>query len=103
MKFKVVFHPEIYNDIQEAIDWYNVQQNGLGSRFLLAIKKQLKTLDKSALQYAVRYNNIRCMPVKKFPFMVHYHVNENEGIVKVEAIFSTSGSPGIWEVRAKKL
>jgi len=101
MKFKVIFHPEIYNDIQEAVKWYNVQQNGLGNRFLLAVKKQLKTLDKSALHYSVRYDNIRCMPIKRFPFLVHYRVNENLLIVQVEAIFNTNRNPKIWEERTK--
>ena len=54
MKFKVIFHPEVYNDIQEAFDWYNMQQNGLGNRFLLTVKKQLNSLKNSSLHYAVR-------------------------------------------------
>lgn len=99
MKFTLIFHPEIYNDIHEAIDWYNAQQNGLGDRFLLIVKKQLKSLEKSALQYAIRYDGIRCMPIKKFPFLVHYRVNEN--IVKVEAILNTYRNPEIWEQRIK--
>jgi len=99
MNFRVIFHPEVYNDIQEAIDWYNVKQFGIENRFLITVKKQLKTLDKSALQYAVRYDNVRCMPVKKFPFLVHYRVNEKQRIVQVEAIFSTYRNPKIWEER----
>ena len=101
MKFKVIFHPEVANDIQEAIDWYNFKQNGLGNRFLIAVKKQLKILEKSALHYAVRYDNIRCMPLHKFPFMIHFRVNDNQRIVNVEAIFNTNRNPKIWEERTK--
>jgi hypothetical protein len=42
MKFKVVFHPEFHNDIQEAVQWYNVQQNGLVTDFFLLSKNNLK-------------------------------------------------------------
>lgn len=101
MKFKVIFHPDFYNDIQEAVQWYNVQQKGLGTRFLLTVKKQLKTLDNSALHYSIRYDDIRCMPIKKFPFLVHYRVNEHQFIVRVEAIFNTNRNPKIWEERIK--
>ena len=44
MKFKVIYNPEVYNDLQEAIDYYNEQQPGLGKRFFITAKKQLNSL-----------------------------------------------------------
>ena len=29
MKFKVIYNPEVYDDIQQAVDWYNEQKPGL--------------------------------------------------------------------------
>lgn len=67
MKFKVLYNPKVYNDIQESIDWYNEQQPGLGRKFYSVLKKQLRKLEKSALQFSIRYDEVRCMPLKKFP------------------------------------
>ena len=101
MKFKVIYNPEVYNDIQQAIDWYNEQQSGLGTRFYTTTKKHLNSLKSSALHYAVRYSDIHCIPIKKFPYMAHYRVNMDDKIVKVEAIFSTDRNPKIWKKRIK--
>jgi len=99
MKFKVLYNPEIYSDIQQTIDWYNKQQAGLGTKFYSALNKQLQKLEKNALQFAIRYDDIRCLPLKKFPFMIHYRVDSDKGIVYVEAVFHTHRNPKIWNQR----
>ena len=44
---------------------------------------------------------MRCMRVEKFPYLVHFHVNEQSKTVKVEALFHTSRNPEIWDDRTK--
>ena len=41
----------------------------------------------------VRYDNIRCAQVKKFPYLVHYHIDEIQGIVTIIAVYSTHRAP----------
>ena len=96
MKFKVEYNPEFFVDIAEAVDWYNKKQSGLGERFFKAIKQQTSELAVSALHFTVRYDDIRCLSVGKFPYLIHYHVNEQKRIVKVEAMFHESRDPKIW-------
>lgn len=38
MKYKLVIQPEVFDDIQEAIDWYNTRQSGLGKKFSMSLK-----------------------------------------------------------------
>lgn len=101
MKFRVIYHPEVINDLKIAIDWYEGKKAGLGNKFLLTVRKQLTSLQTSALHYAVKYDDVRCMPVKKFPYMVHFRVNQDENTVKVEAVFNTWISPANWSERVK--
>jgi len=101
MKFKIVYNPEVVNDIQQAIDWYNEKQPGLGKRFFNTIKAHIDSLKNSALHYAIRYDDVRCMPVKNFPYMVHYRVDKKERIVKIEAVINTSRNPEIWKKKTK--
>ena len=101
MKFKVVYNQEVFDDLQQAINWYNKQQPGLGDRFFTASKKQLNSLKSSALHYAIRYDNVHCMPIKRFPYMAHYRINLSDKTVTVEAVFNTSRSPKVWKNRSR--
>ena len=53
MKFRVLFNPEIYEDLKEAMDWYEEKQAGLGIKFLATAKIKINSLRNSALQYSV--------------------------------------------------
>ena len=100
-KFKIEYNPDFFDDLVRSVDWYNEQSAGLGDRFCKSVKKQTAKLSTAALQYTVRYGNIRCLRIEKFPYLVHYRVNEQTGTVKVEALFHTSRDPKIWEERTR--
>jgi hypothetical protein len=86
-KFSVNIEPEAFNDIQEAINYYNSCKPGLGKEFLETIKKQIILLRKYHHSFAIRYDNIRCLPVKKFPYMIHYEVKEKKFQISIKAVF----------------
>ena len=100
-KYKVQVEPEALTDIQDITDWYNEQQPGLGKRFRNTGIKQINTLNKNPQIYQVRYKEIRCMIVKKFPYMVHFFINEENLTVEVLAVISTDRNPKIWEEKTK--
>lgn len=103
MKFyKVKINIDALSDIQQATDWYNKRLPELGTRFQKNVKRQINTLKHSAVNYSIRYNNVRCMLIKRFPFLVHFIIDEANLVVEVFAIFHTSRNPQIWEQRTKK-
>jgi hypothetical protein len=99
MKFKVEFNPDFFNDLIQVVDWYNERQAGLGDRFLKNVKNQTGKLSTSALHFAVKYDDIRCMGIENFPYLVHYRVNKQRKTVKVEALFHSSRNPKNWDER----
>ena len=98
-KFNVEYNPDFFDDLVQAIDWYNEKRVGLGGKFYKSVKKQTTQLSTQALLFAIRYCDIRCMNIEKFPYMVHYRVDEQSNTVKVEALFHTSLDPNIWDER----
>ncbi len=72
LKYKVKIDKDALSDIQEATDCYNKQVTGLGSRFQKQVKQQINSLKTNARNNSVRYHYVRCMTIKKFPFLVHY-------------------------------
>lgn len=96
-KFTLDIEPEAFDDIQQAVDFYNSRKAGLGKRFYNTVDKHFEFLKKNYLSFAVRYDDIRCMPVNKFPYMVHYRVLENRQAVSIKAVFCTYDDPDKWK------
>jgi len=102
MKYKVKIEPEALADIQDVTNWYNNAKTGLGKRFRDITIKLIDSLKKDPHIYAIRYKEIHCAPVKKFPYMVHFYINTETRTVEVLAVFSTDRDPKIWEERSGK-
>ena len=97
MGFKLVYAAEVFDDLQKDIDWYNQKQYGLGSRFFKAVKEQISRIKKNPYSIAIRYDDIHCAKVKRFPYLVHYKIFQDLNIIKIIAVFSTHRDPIIWE------
>ena len=88
MEFKI--EPSAKIDIQEEIHYYNSKQKGLGKKFHSEIKKCFDSIRKSPA-YQIRYSNIRCLPVKKFPSMIHYTFIDDKIVIR--AVINTYRNP----------
>jgi hypothetical protein len=98
MVFRIKIEPEAYQDIQEGIFWYNKRQPGLGRRFHTEVKASFKTIRENPF-FRIRYDDVRCLPLKKYPFIIHYTVDEDEKKLIIRAVFNTSMDPGKWKKR----
>ena len=101
VKYKISVDSDALHDIQHATDWYNFKQQGLGSRFQKQVKKQINSLKSNPETYVIRYSDVRCMLVKKFPFLVHFTVSQKQKEVEVFAVYHTSRNPMVWDERIK--
>jgi plasmid stabilization system protein ParE len=95
MAFKIKLEPKAFEDIQEAIEYYNEQQVGLGKRFHKTIKLAFDTLKNDPF-FQIKYDEVRCFYTKPFPFLIHYIVIEHSKTVLVLAIIHTSRNPNTW-------
>jgi toxin ParE1/3/4 len=98
MNFSIVIDPRAIKDIQEAINYYDEQQIGLGAKFEALINKHLSALEKNPY-FQIRYDNVRCLSLNKFPFMVHFTIDEENKLIEVRAVFHTSRDPKKWKKR----
>ena len=96
MVYKIVVDPKAIIDIQSAMNYYEKQQSGLGEKFLKVINKHFQALENKPF-YRIRYDNVRCLPLKKFPYMVHFTISEEKQLVIIRAIFHTSRNPVFWK------
>lgn len=100
--FKVIIDIDALKDIQEVTYWYNKIVKGLGTRFQKQVKKQIKILKTQPTTFSIRYSNVRCMLIKKFPFLVHFTIDKQLHTVVVFAVIHTSRNPLIWEEKRNR-
>ena len=102
MLYTVKIRKEALADIQEIVAWYEVQKLGLGGDFKIIVTKRIDLLETFPHTYCIRYDKIRCIPLEKFPYMVHYTIDEEKSKVEVLAVISTHRSPEIWRIKTRK-
>jgi plasmid stabilization system protein ParE len=88
-------------DIQDSSTWYEAQQKGLGKTFILFIRESIQFITANPYSFQVRFDEIRTAVVKKFPFLIHYLIDENSKTVIIVAVFHTSRDPLKWNDRNK--
>jgi len=89
LKYKVYLEPEAITDIQKSINFYNSKRPKQGIKFSKSVNQHLNTL-KSNPFFRVRYDNVKCLPIKKYPFLIHFTLDEKNKIVVVRSVFHTS-------------
>lgn len=91
--FTIKYHPNLLFELQEIVHYYNYKHPQLGARFYKnTIEKTLKLKDNPFI-YATKYDNIRCVAVPKFPYLIHYEIDEIENIVYIHAVISMFRNP----------
>lgn len=73
-------------------NYYNQQQPEPGEYFLNSVNNSFSILETNPF-YQIRYDDVRCLPIKKFPYMTHFTVDEIKQVVKVYALVNTYRNP----------
>lgn len=90
--YEVKIEDRAFDEIQDAILYYEGKQSGLGLRFKETVLSAIESLKRNPF-YQVRYSTFRCLPIKKFPYMIHFEVDENAKRVDVFAVINTYLNP----------
>ncbi|VAX37053.1 hypothetical protein MNBD_UNCLBAC01-296 [hydrothermal vent metagenome] len=98
MPFDISIEPLALQDIQKEIDYYDEQQIGLGHTFEEILDNHFTSIETNPF-FQIRYDNVHCLPVNKYPYMIHFTINETDNKVTVRAVFHTSLDPDKWTDR----
>ena len=91
MRFEILLEPYAIIDIQEAIAFYDTEHQGLGREFENSLNRLFIGLEKYPSM-----PEVRCLPMRRFPFMIHFTVNEVSTQVIIRAVLHTSSNPERW-------
>ena len=94
------FSPEAIYELQQAIEYYNLQRDGLGYEFIIAFETQIQQLSANPFTRAVRYLNVRLALIDRFPYAIHYIIKEESKTIIVQTVLSTFKNPDTnWKER----
>ncbi|PHJ61997.1 toxin, RelE family protein [Nostoc linckia z18] len=97
MSYQLIISPEAELDIQDAFEWYEQRDSGLGSEFVRAIDSCLALIGRNPLAYPVVYRQARRALIRRFPYGVIYVVEEN--VITVIACYHVKRNPKQWQNR----
>ena len=66
------FVPEAVKDLDDAFEWYESEQKGLGKRFVLIINESILRIARYPLFNTKVKPNIYRSLVKRFPYAIYY-------------------------------
>lgn len=85
MQFEVKILKRAEQEVEEAFLYYESKSIDLGEKFLIEYEDQLDTLSNIPF-FAVKYDVIRKLPMKKFPCSIHFRVDEDKQKVFIESV-----------------
>lgn len=99
--YRIEITPFAEVDIRKSIDWYNNASMGLGKRFYNCVKTAFSHVQENPKHFPIRYRSVHTASVNKFPFLIHYKINEPKKVIVVLGVIHTSRNPDIWDDRVK--
>jgi toxin ParE1/3/4 len=89
MSYKIVIEPRAIADIQNAVDYYEAKREDLGAYFYQIVDEYIESIAKNPF-FQIRYKDYHGLPVKIFPYIILYYIDEKEKTVYILSVFNTS-------------
>ena len=98
MNLPVVLRPEASRDAEEARDYLESRQAGLGQAFLDRLNDVLGRIGALPELYGVVWRNVRAARLRQFTYVVYYRVHADR--VEVLAVMHGRRGASAWQSRA---
>jgi hypothetical protein len=98
---KYSFHPAAERELNEAVDYYNESQRGLGLGFAKEIHRTIQNILSFPDAWAPLSAHTRRCLTNRFPYGVIYQITDKE--IFIIAVMHLNKKPGYWKGRKKKV
>ncbi len=94
---RIRFHELAKYDLDDAIEWYDLQLPGLGDRFKNALRQTVDKIGGHPFWFPHEEDGIYKAYIPKFPYKVLYTIDAET--INVWAIAHMHRKPGYWQNR----
>ena len=99
MAFELVVSEAAEQDIENAIGWYQNQRPGLGVEFQNELFEAVNRLGGRPRLFQEKYKKMRVCYLKRFPYGIHFKLDEGKNQILVVAVFHMAENPRKWTRR----
>jgi plasmid stabilization system protein ParE len=99
MAYILQYFDEVETDVQETKTWYKEQKEGLEVEFATAIEKAIEYIVNTPQIFSIRYKKVRIAHPKRFPYNIHFYIDEPNTTVVITAIVHSKRHPEIAKKR----
>ena len=93
-----IVRPLAEADLEQTANWYNEEQEGLGSRFLSDVDQVFERIRERPQQFPAVSGDIRRALLRTFPYAVYFR--QTDEMIRVLAVLHLRRRPGLWQVRS---
>jgi len=92
MGYNITISPLAQQELAEAYSYYAEIAIPVLKKFDREIVAAFSALEKNPF-FKLRYKNVRALPIKNFPFLIFFTLNEPNTAVEIRSIFNTHQDP----------
>jgi toxin ParE1/3/4 len=92
---QIIFRPAAELELQEAYDWYEARESGLGVEFMRCVDACVQMIRRHPEIFPAVYKHVRQGVLRRFPYSVLYFISRDSIIVV--SVFHSSRDPKIWK------
>ena len=93
MSYSFVNRPAVRADVIEAVNHYKKISPDLAKQFLFRIREARAYIARSPLGFQIKYNNVRTLLLKQFPYHIHYLIDDTQKQIIVLAVIHAYKNP----------
>jgi len=98
---KVTILQQAYKELEDAVDYYEGEQTGLGVRMMEEVDSHVRWIQKNPTVPRLREGGYRRVDLKTFPYYIAYMIHEE--ILWILAITHGHRSPEYWIMRKNEI
>lgn len=85
-------------EVDEIAEYYELKVEGLGVKFYKEYRNYIETL-KTIPFFKIKYDIVRTLPLKKFPYTIHFTIEEYNKKVIIQAVTSKHQNPNNTKIK----
>lgn len=95
MNFKIEFLAPASQELEDTFLWYEEKREKLGSELIDEIEIYLNLISENPFYFEANNEkeNLRKVPLVRFPYIIFYWVEENSKTVYIDAVFHAKRKP----------
>ncbi len=99
MIYSFVNRPAVKVDIINAADYYKNISPELAKQFLFRVREAKTFIARTPLGFQIKYNNVRTLLLKQFPYHIHYLIDDSQKQIIILAVIHAYKNPQDYSIR----